>query len=178
MKTSIKNFLQFKGKTLLFQENNGTEWIAIKPICEALGIDHAGQYKKIKNDKILGSVYENIPMQIPGKQVRLMAALPLFYVPGWLFGIQEYNENENLKEYKFECYKILYQHFNGYVRERNHLLNEKASIKAEIKNLNQRLNNNPDFKKLNDLQGRNMRIGREMKKIDEYYIQKELFPQN
>ena len=36
----------------------GQNYVAVKPICEALGIDHSGQIRELKEDPILGSVVD------------------------------------------------------------------------------------------------------------------------
>lgn len=124
MKESIKNFLKFNGQTLLFLEKDGTYWIAIKPICDAIGLHHRRQLSSIKEDKILGAVYANQPMQVPGNQVRLMAALPEFYIYGWLFGIQ--SRKPALQEYKWECYKVLHNYFKNTITQRDEILRIKS----------------------------------------------------
>ena len=54
MKQSIERFLQFNGKTLLFLAKDGTNWIALKPICEALGIEYTRTFKNVSADPIIG----------------------------------------------------------------------------------------------------------------------------
>ena len=53
---SHEKFLEFNAKNIIFININGSYWIALKPICEALGIDFSSQLQKLKNDEILGSV--------------------------------------------------------------------------------------------------------------------------
>ncbi len=44
MKTHQK-FLEFNGKNIIFLNVDGTYWIALKPICEALGVDYVRCFK-------------------------------------------------------------------------------------------------------------------------------------
>ena len=52
MKTHEK-FLEFNGKNIIFININGSYWIALKPICEALEVDYIRCFKNAKNDPIL-----------------------------------------------------------------------------------------------------------------------------
>jgi prophage antirepressor-like protein len=71
MKQSIERFLQFNGKTLLFLAKDGTNWIALKPICEALGIEYTRTFKNVSADPIIGPALAKQPMQVPGHQKTL-----------------------------------------------------------------------------------------------------------
>ena len=50
MKNSIRKFLEFNGKVIYFLSKDGEYWIAIKPICEALGVYSPRQQKTIRAD--------------------------------------------------------------------------------------------------------------------------------
>lgn len=91
--------------------------IAIRPICEALGIDRKRQQDKIKEHPILSSVGGLKPLTgADGKQYEMLC-LPIRYIFGWLFTINPSNVDEEAREalirYQQECYDALYQHFFG-----------------------------------------------------------------
>ena len=65
MNKSVKRFLQFKSKPLLFLSKDGTFWIAIKPVCEAIGVEYTRAFKNVKEDAIQGD-----------DQVRSFSCLP------------------------------------------------------------------------------------------------------
>ena len=92
MKQDVANFLEFKGKNLLFTTINGTTYVAIKPVCEAVNVDYTQQFKNINADSILGPVLCKHTMQVPGEQVRNYACLPERYVYGWIFSIKSKSE--------------------------------------------------------------------------------------
>ena len=97
---------------------NGEKRIAIRPICDALGISIQAQLDKLKEDPILGStVMLNLTVGADGKQ-REMQTIPLKYVFGWLFRIDSRNVKEESREtvlkYQIECYDALYNHFTRY----------------------------------------------------------------
>jgi hypothetical protein len=130
MKEQIRKFLEFNGKTIFFVAVDGMYWIAIKPICRALNVDYIRQFKNLKEDKILKAVLSKQTMQVPGDQFRNYVCLPEFYVYGWIFQIQ--SQSAELDEYKWECYRVLYEHFHGAITGRKELLSEKAKTQLEI----------------------------------------------
>jgi len=96
---------------------NGEQRIAVKPICEALGIDYSTQLQKLKSDPILSSVVGISPTTgANGKQYE-MVTIPFMFVFGFIFRIDSRNVKESAKEsiekYQVECYKALYDHFSG-----------------------------------------------------------------
>lgn len=96
------------------QDDNGDVFVAIKPICEAIGIDHKKQKERIKSDEVLSKV---------GTEWRLPSAggdqdtfcIPLKYLSGWLFSIPinsvKADAREVLISFKRECYDVLHAHF-------------------------------------------------------------------
>lgn len=50
-------FLEFNGKAVYFLAKGGSYWIAIKPICESLGVDYNRQFQNLKADKILSQLF-------------------------------------------------------------------------------------------------------------------------
>lgn len=91
------------------------QFVAIRPICEALGVDPEGQRQRIERDEILGLVACMIKAVAADGKDREMYAIPYCYVFGWLFSIDISRVNESIKalvlEYKLACYKALFTHF-------------------------------------------------------------------
>ncbi len=128
MKNEIKKFLEFNGKTIFFVAADGQYWIALKPICEALNVDWKNQHEKLLKDEILGQLSSEQGIVAADGKMRKMVSLPEFYVYGWIFQIQ--SSSPELLKYKWECYRVLYEHFHGAITGRQQLLREKA--KAQI----------------------------------------------
>jgi len=107
---------------------NGEKRVAIKPICDALGIASNSQIERIKNDPLLSSVNMTVVSTgADGKQYE-MATIPFKFVFGWLFRIDSRNVKPEAKEavekYQLECYEALYSHFtelDDYLKYRNEL---------------------------------------------------------
>jgi hypothetical protein len=173
MNPSIKNFLEFNGQSILFLAKDGTYWIAIRPICRALNVSYTAQYKRLKNDPILGSVLSVQTMQVPSDQPRNMVCVPEKFVYGWIFSIQ--SESPDLLEYKWKVYEILFDYFQGTITQRTQLLREKSYEELEIARLEAELADDPKYSRLAELKSRRRKYSKELKELDKEMIQLELF---
>ncbi|MGE4301961.1 MAG: phage antirepressor N-terminal domain-containing protein [Victivallaceae bacterium] len=93
---------------------NGTPFIAIRPIAEAFGLVWSSQLRAIKNDEVLGTCVSHKNTQV-GSQKRRMVFLPLNLFHGWLFTINpakcRADRREKIIAYKRECYDVLNDYF-------------------------------------------------------------------
>lgn len=172
MKQSIVKFLQFKGKNLLFLQKNGTYWIAIKPVCEALNIEYTRIFKNISNDIIFGPALAKQPMQVPGDQVRNMICLPEHLIYGWIATIN--SSSKELIEYKKECFDILFNHFHGAITNRRELIFQKAQTEIERSKKEFSLRSNQDFNSWEQLKALEARIGKQLKESDRLEINEQM----
>lgn len=149
-----EKFLQFNGKTIIFLNVDGTYWIALKPICEALNIDVRRSREFIKKDPILASVVSEQALQVSKngkKQLRKMTCIPEKFIYGWIFSIR--SESKELIKYKETCYNLLYDYFHGTITNRKDLLLEKKDVNTQIHNLREELKTQDDnYKKLKELE--------------------------
>ncbi len=109
--------VNFRNDTLFAVEQEDGIYVAVKPICESLGLRWHGQFERIKRDCILNSSIRVIRMATPGG-ARETLCLPLEFINGWLFGVDENRvRNEDVRQkvlaYKRECYQVLFDHFYG-----------------------------------------------------------------
>ena len=134
----------------IFSER-GKKYVAIKPICEAIGVDFKYQLSKIKEDGILGQLYKLSHIVGADNRKREMGVLPLEYIFGWLFTINENKVKPEIKEqvlqYKKECYHALFETFTG----RTKILKERLSYQLEIEKIEKELKEEPAYKKLQEL---------------------------
>lgn len=173
MNKSVKKFLQFKGKSLLFLSKDGICWIAIKPVCEAIGVEYTRAFKNVKEDAILGPALAIQPMQVPGDdQIRSFSSLPEYLIYGWLFSI--HSDSPELLEYKKECYQVLFNFFNGTITGRKNLLLEKAIIQQECKVLVTGLREIENFTRYEQLRAKEARLGISLKRIETLEIKEQL----
>lgn len=114
---------------------NGEKRVAIKPICEALGISHKVQIDRLKEDPLLSStVLLSRTVGADGKS-REMVSIPLRFVFGWLFRIDSRNVAEGaraaVEDYQLQCYNALYNFFTRheeFLEYRQQLIDEKLAI--------------------------------------------------
>lgn len=110
------------------------QMVAIRPICEALGIDANGQKQRIERDEILSSTACMIHAVAADGKDREMYAIPFRYVFGWLFSIDISKVNEEAREfvtrYKQECYDTLYEHFTEpqtFLKQKQEVMEKKVT---------------------------------------------------
>lgn len=115
--TTTKTVAKINDVNIMLIEN-GEKRVAIKPICDAIGVDLSGQLQRIKSDEILNSVMELSSTTGKDKKQYKMQTLPLKFVFGWLFTINpekvKPESREALIQYKLECYDALWRHFTAY----------------------------------------------------------------
>ncbi len=119
----MKNeIVEFYGQQLITAKSDeGVEYVAMKPLCEALGLEWEPQRKRIVRDEVLkgGMVMMEVPTGKAGLGgIQKMVFIPLEYLNGWLFGVDVSRlKDEAIKEkivvYKRECYRVLHRHWSG-----------------------------------------------------------------
>lgn len=85
---------------------DGEIYVALRPVVEALGLDWAGQYQRIKRDPVLSEETKTIsvgvtPMQMQrkrGEGAKRYVCLPKQYLSGFLFGINANRVRKELRE--------------------------------------------------------------------------------
>lgn len=131
---------KINNQSIVIINQNDEKRIAIRPICDAIGVDYAGQFTKLKTDEILSPVIEIISTTgADGKQYE-MVTIPIKYVFGWLFGIHpnkvSEEARENLLRYKMECYDALWNHFAMHLEfneEKNRMIEARLVVYKDIK---------------------------------------------
>ena len=114
--------------------------VAIKPVCEILGVAYPPQFTKLKEHPIFGSTITlSVTVGSDGKE-REMACIPLQFFPGWLFSINPDNvkveARENLIRYQLECNKILFDYFFGraeFAQKKEQEFSHQLEVVAEAK---------------------------------------------
>lgn len=161
MNQSVRNFIKFNEKNILFARVNGKYWISIKSVCEALNVDYIAQFKNVQADPILGPALSNQTMQVPGDQARNMACLPEYLIYGWIFSIN--SKSLELIEYKKECYSILFNHFHGAITRKAEMYSEMAKAKKKMNDLQNKLNTIPEYTEFTETQMKYARLWKNIK---------------
>lgn len=110
------SLIPFNGDEIMAITKKGKKFVVPKQICENLGIDWSAQKQRIERDSVLSSTMVMITTVAKDGKDREMSALPLEYLNGWLFGIDDTRVKEEIREkvldYKKQCYIVLYEYFN------------------------------------------------------------------
>nr|DAH08461.1 MAG TPA: repressor domain protein [Bacteriophage sp.] len=110
--------ISFNNQSLITVEQNGNHYVAMKPICENIGLSWEPQLLRIKRDNVLSSTMIVMIIVAEDGKKREMICLPIEYLNGWLFGIDINRCNPEIRDtlikYKKECYQALHDYwFNG-----------------------------------------------------------------
>ena len=103
--------VEFHGATLVTTLVDGVPHVALRPLCDAIGIDWQGQHKRLSSHPILSSVVSVTETTGGDGKTYKMTCLPLKHLNGWLFGVDANRVDpavrERLLEYQRECYDAL-----------------------------------------------------------------------
>ena len=129
MKQELQS-IEFYGSRIYTVEKDGEHYVAMKPICENIGIDWRAQYNKINRHPILNPVVVMMTTTgSDGKQYK-MQMLPVKYLQGWLFMVDANRVKPEIKErliqYQRECFDVL----NQYWQNKSHLVQVDTSSTA------------------------------------------------
>lgn len=168
MSKNLEKFLEFNGTRIAILLSDGIWYIAIRPVCEALGVDYHAQYKSLQNDEILGQLLSKQTTVGADKKMREMVCMPEKFVYGWLFSIR--SESEGLKEYKLKCYEVLFDHFHGALTGRMTALTERSQTDLEIIELQEKMNEkllaSEEYQRILELKARQKQIAKKLKDLD------------
>ena len=113
MKTT--NVAIVNGITLQVVADEREQLVAVKPVCEILGVNYTTQVEKLKTHPVFGSTVPLRGIVAADGKVREMLCIPMRYFPGWLFSINPDNVNEEIRDnligYQKKCNDILYDYF-------------------------------------------------------------------
>lgn len=100
--------VKFENDEMTVFKSENQIYVAIRPICEALGLDIEKQIDNLRNHEVLAE---------EKKVFNKLVCLPIQMLNGWLFGIQANKTKpevrEKLRAYQKRCYEVLYNHFFG-----------------------------------------------------------------
>ena len=127
--------ISFNNQSLITVEQNGNHYVAMKPICENIGLAWEPQVLRIKRDEVLsqGMIVMIIPTN-GGNQN--MICLPIEYLNGWLFGIDinrcKPEIRDTLIKYKKECYQALHDYWFHGKAERKTTVDDRTGLRNAV----------------------------------------------
>jgi hypothetical protein len=172
MENSNNKFLEFNGKNIYFIATDGKYWIAIKPICEALGVDYERQRKNIKEDEILCQLPSEQTVVAADGRLRKMICLPEFFIYGWIFSIQ--SQSKELTKYKMKCYELLYNYFHGSTTGRSESLKVKTKSELELEEAILKMSETPESKKVEELKIKLKQVNKQLRTLDDEFVSSQM----
>lgn len=161
---TTNKFLEFNGKAIYFLATDGQYWVALKPICEALGVNFNRQFKNTQKSPLWGQLLAIQPMVGADNRLRKMVSLPERYIYGWLFQIR--SESPELIAYQKECCDLLYNHFHGAIAGRKDLMAKKAQLSLRKQELIDKLTQSEDYLLAQQLEAKEKQINKELRSMD------------
>jgi hypothetical protein len=104
----------FKGDTLTTIENGGMQYVAMRPVVEAIGMDWKSQHRKLVEHREKFNYGDMTTVAADGK-LREMGCIPLRKLNGWLFSINPNKVKATIRDklisYQEECFAVLHDYW-------------------------------------------------------------------
>lgn len=115
MSMNTVNVAMVNGTSLQVVADEREHFVAVKHVCEILGVDYSAQRVKLKEHPIYGSTMVlSTTVGADGKN-REMLCIPFRFFAGWLFSINPDNVKEDVREnliqFQLKCNDVLYDYF-------------------------------------------------------------------
>lgn len=131
--------INFHGASIPTFNLMGIVRVAMRPICDSIGLEWHGQRQRINRNPVLKTCAVIITSQLPGdSQRRNFLTLPLTKLNGWLFGVDasrvKPEVRDKLVEYQAECFEVLsdYWQKGQSVNPRTVTPDERAGLRAAV----------------------------------------------
>ena len=127
--------ITFNDQQITVVDQNKMHYVAMKPICENIGLEWSGQARKLqKAQQKYGCVHMYIPTNSGNQE---MLFIPVTKLNGWLFSINPEKVKPELRDtlikYQEECFIALHDYWNKGIAI-NHKLKINEEQQFQIKN--------------------------------------------
>lgn len=125
----------FMGTEITIVEHDNKPYVAVKAICDHIGLAWNAQFERLNRDEVLKSTIRVIRTVAEDSKDREMVCIPLNYLNGWLFGISLNRIRPELKnkliQYKKECYEVLWDYWATGIARRDEIEERLYKLKSE-----------------------------------------------
>lgn len=156
--------LDFNGKLIGVAHVEGKNWVAVKPICEALNVNYERQRQNIHNSPILGELPAIQQVVAADGVPREMLCLEEKYIYGWLFSLN--SSSPELIAFQKECYDVLFNHFHGVLADRVAILDRRNAEAKELEALMKELKKDERYLRVLELEKSKRAIPNQLKALD------------
>lgn len=168
------NSITVNNQEILIINEGNEKFVAIRPICEAIGVNYSSQLRKIKEDEILNSVVALSTTTGTDEKNYQMTVLPLRFVFGWLFTINPKNVKPEVQKhiikYKLECYNALFDTFT----KRSSILKERTKLQVEMQRLEEELKSDKKYLRIQELKSQMSKTTKQLNSMDKDVITGQL----
>lgn len=88
----------YNTELVALRDHQGTIWVPLRRLCEAIGVASNNQIKKIQGDPVMSDHLVSLPILVPDGRTLEMECLSLKYVRAWLFGINANRVKADIRE--------------------------------------------------------------------------------
>lgn len=132
--------VDFYGTHLIaVRDKVGLIWVPLRALCEAIGLDYASQYTKVKADYVLGKHTSLIAVAGNFGRSQEVVCLDLNFVRGWLFSVNvnrvKPEVRDQLVRFQEQVYEVINRAFERMVPPDDGL--SDAMIRSIVENLDQ-----------------------------------------
>lgn len=164
MKNQATRAINFGGKQILTTFADKQWWVAIKPVCEALGVDYIQQFKNLKEDSFFAGALCKHTMHDASSRLQEMLCIRERDVYGWLCSLR--SDSPELAKYKRTCYDILYANFHGTITGRVEVLNHRRDLEERIAELKKEVLHSPQQSEIAELTKQKSLTGKRLRELD------------
>lgn len=120
----------FHEHSLLTLNEGGTVYVAMRSVCEQMGLQWESQYNRLRRNPVLAATIFMTNMVAADGKPREVLTIPLDMLNGWLFGIDASRVKPELTEmvlrYQRECYRVLADYWNGNDKQHRNIPHQLA----------------------------------------------------
>lgn len=129
-----REFLKFEGYDILYVSKNGENYVALRPICNALGVSARRSVQTAKKHAFYGPECTEQCIQVSKngqKQGRYMTCLPEHLIYMWISTLS--SQSPDFVEYQKTCAKLLSDYFHGEIGDRKNMVEAMLKEESELK---------------------------------------------
>ena len=133
-------------------DENGDVWVALKPVVNALGLDWATQWRKLKGLKEKGISIMETPLKTKNGEIQKMLTINLYDLPVYLYSINinkvRPELREKIKKFQVETTHAIREYWKNKIKKERE---EIEKLKAEYNRLVQELRQIPTYEEYKEL---------------------------
>jgi len=108
--------IKFYDNEIFTVEKDGEHYVAMKPVCENIGLQWQAQFNRIKRHPVLSEGVSMMDIPLNGGDQKMLM-LPIKLLNGWLFTVDANRVKPEIRDrllkYQRECFDVLNQYWQN-----------------------------------------------------------------